>query len=81
MYWGTFDVQWQHRSSKTFTLPAEWANIAPGQTLHTTVEIPLPEVAGDYSVFAIFNLFKNEKDDHLAGQGSGYSDSKLLRVP
>jgi hypothetical protein len=80
LHWGTFDVQWQHRSHKTFPLPAEWANIAPGQTLQTTVEIPLPEVAGDYSVFATFDLFENEKGDNL-GDGSGYSDSKLLHVP
>jgi hypothetical protein len=79
--WGTFDVQWQHRSHKTFKLPAEWANIAPGQTLQTTVEIPLPGPRGDYSVFATLNLFQNEKDDYLVRPGSVYSDSKLLHVP
>jgi hypothetical protein len=81
LLWKTFDVQWHQRSHKTFKLPADWANIAPGQTLQTTVEIALPATAGDYSVFAVFNLFQNEKDDYLVGHGSVYSDSKLLRLP
>lgn len=80
LLWGTFDVQWQHRSHKTFALPAGWANIAPGQTLQTTVEIPLPAAAGDYSVFATLNVFQSESGNYLVGQGSVYSDSRLLRV-
>ncbi len=80
LLWGTFYVQWQRRSGKTFKLPADWADIAPGQTLQTTVEIPLPASAGDYSVFATLHVFQNEKDDYLVGVGGGYSDSKLLHV-
>jgi hypothetical protein len=79
--WGTFDVQWDRRSGKTFPLSTEWANLAPGQTLQTTVEIPLPEASGDYSVFALFSLFQKEKTDQLVGLGSVCSDSKLLRMP
>jgi len=81
LHWGTLDAQWQRRSHKTFKLPAEWRNIAPGQTLQTEVEIPSPGATGDYSVFATLNLFQNAKDNYLAGTGSVYSDSKLLHVP
>jgi len=80
MLWGTFDVQWDHRSGQRFPLPADWTNLAPGQTRQTTVEIPLPAATGDYSVFAILNFYQNEKNDQ-GGLGSVYSDSKLLRVP
>jgi hypothetical protein len=79
--WGTFDVQWQRRSHQRFPLPDEWASIVPGQTLRTTVEIPVPAAAGDYSVFATLNVFQNKSDDYLAGHGSVYSDSKLLCLP
>jgi len=79
--WGTFDVQWQHRFHKTSKLPPEWANIAPGQTLQTTLSIDLPKVSGDYSLFAILNLFQPEHGEYLVGKGSVYSDSKLLKVP
>jgi hypothetical protein len=80
MLWGTFDVQWDHRSGKKFPLPADWKSLAPGQTLQTTVEIPLPDAPGDYSVFAILNFFQNEGNGPV-GLGSVYSDSKLLRMP
>lgn len=81
LHWGTFDIQWQHRFSKTFKLPFEWANIAPGQTLQTTLSIHRPATAGDYSLFATFNLFQPDRDDYLVGKGAVYSDSKLLRIP
>ncbi len=82
LYWGTFDVQWEHRSHKAFALPADWAKMSPGQSRQKVVELPLP-AAGDYSVFATLDVFRNEKGEnlYLVGAGSGHSDAKLLHVP
>jgi len=81
VHWGTLDARWASRAHKGFWMPAEWAHLAPGQSLRTTAEIPLPATSGDYSVFATSNLFRNNTDDYLVAPGSVYSDSKLLHIP
>jgi hypothetical protein len=80
LQWGTFRTPWQRRTGKEVDLPAEWGSFSPGQTRTFSVDIPVPSVAEDYSVFAIFNLFESADGDTLAGGGSHYSDSRLLRV-
>jgi hypothetical protein len=78
--WGGPDTPWQRRSwRKDVPLPAEWERIAPGQMVRATIEVPSPNVAGDYEVFATFDY-----NEPAAGSapplGGWYSDTRLLRV-
>jgi hypothetical protein len=78
VHWGTFDTPWGRRTKKEVSLPADWSSFGPGQARSFSVDIPVPTVAEDYSVFVTFHLFQSPEGN--VGTTGGYSDSRLLRV-
>jgi hypothetical protein len=80
VFWGTFHTPWRRRSTQVMDLPQQWSSFAPGVSRTTTIQIPVPNVSEDYSVFANFYLFVDSQGSTLAGDGGVYSNSRLLRV-
>ena len=78
VHWGTFHTPWRRRTRKEVSLPADWSSFGPGQTRSFSVDIPVPTVAEDYSVFVTFHLFQSPEGN--VGTSGGYSESRLLRV-
>ncbi len=80
LLWGGFDTPWRRRvCHKNLVLPPEWESIAPGQTVRTSLEIDAPQVAGDYSIFAVLGYNEAERGANRKLEGT-YSDSQLFRV-
>lgn len=79
VFWGDQDAVWCNRSCSKMALGEEFATISPGDVHQITMPLNAPAEAGDYSVFVVYHLFKDEADDHLE-IGAVYSESQLLRT-
>lgn len=72
--------RWSTPGRREVALPGEWATISLGQPMKTELSIDPPDVEGDYGIFVIFSLFKDETSNYLAGEGWCYSNTKLFQV-
>ncbi|MEZ6138678.1 MAG: hypothetical protein R3C53_27655 [Pirellulaceae bacterium] len=77
--WGSYDTPWRNRSSSEMALDEKLCTISPKDEFDILMPIRTPEVAGDYSLFVVFHLFKEESGDNLE-IGAVYSESRQLRV-
>jgi hypothetical protein len=81
LHWGALDTQQGQRFHQTYSLGMQWANLAPGDSRQTILDMPLPEQSGEYSVFATLQVFRDEQAQRLISGGCMYSDSRLIRIP
>ena len=81
LMWGTHDTPWRLRNSMEVRLDSKWESVSPGEVLEEVVVMPTPNVAEDYSLFGLFNLFETDRaDSELVSPGSVYSNSEYVAV-
>jgi hypothetical protein len=76
----SFGSPWVSQGAGKINLPKEWASIKPHQSLETEISSTPPDDKADYGFCAIFQLFKDQTSDHLAGDGWCYSNTRLFSV-
>jgi len=76
-----FSKGWNQQQPVDISLPKKWESVEAGQNLETEIPIDPPRDKLDHGVYVTFKLFKDETSNFLAGDGSCYSNTKLLKSP